>query len=172
MPNTEKVSCSITYEAKDNPKCKILVNGKAVHDFVGSTGEEDFLFEIDKGPFDFKIVHYGKDMKNDTEKFIELKAIYFNDIDFKNKIWETTQVAEIPAWQRQSDFKWDANLYLGHNGYIEYKMESPVIDFLLEYHTKGAKVSSNMGSYDMDLLYEMKEYFSNLVKEQDNNEKS
>ena len=132
MPNTEKVSCSITYEAKDNPKCKILVNGKAVHDFVGSTGEEDFLFEIDKGPFDFKIVHYGKDMKNDTEKFIELKAIYFNDIDFKNKIWETTQVAEIPAWQRQSDFKWDANLYLGHNGYIEYKMESPVIDFLLE----------------------------------------
>ena len=50
---------------------------------------------------------------------------------------------------------------------IEYKMESPVIDFLLEYHTKGAKVSSNMGSYDMDLLYEMKEYFAKIVNEQD-----
>ena len=46
-------------------------------------------------------------------------------------------------------------------------MHSPVMNFLLEYHTKGTKVSSNMGSYDMELLYEMKEYFSEIVKEQD-----
>jgi hypothetical protein len=167
MHKTETVSCLIIYEAKDNPKCKILVNGKIVHSFVGSSGKENFSFETHKGPFDFRIEHYGKNMKTEIEKFIEIKSIYFNDIDFKNKIWETTQVAEIPLWQRQSDFVWKANLYLGHNGYIEYKMESPVIDFLLEYHTKGAKVSSNMGSYDMDLLYEMKEYFAKIVNEQD-----
>ena len=163
----EKVFCVIKYEANDNPKCKILVDEKIIHDFIASGDEENFSFEVKEGPFKFRILQYNKNMKTDTKKFIEVKAIYFNDIDFKNKIWETTQVAELPHWQSKEDFKWDANLYLGHNGYIEYKMQSPVIDFLLEYHTKGAKVSSNMGSYNMDLLYEMKEYFFKFVKAQD-----
>tara|TARA_R110001592_G_scaffold35490_1_gene120690 strand:+ start:460 stop:978 length:519 start_codon:yes stop_codon:yes gene_type:complete len=163
----EKVFCVIKYEANDNPKCKILVDEKIIHDFIASGDEENFSFEVKEGPFKFRILQYNKNMKTDTKKFIEVKAIYFNDIDFKNKIWETTQVAELPHWQSKEDFKWDANLYLGHNGYIEYKMQSPVIDFLLEYHTKGAKVSSNMGSYNMDLLYEMKEYFGKIVKAQD-----
>jgi hypothetical protein len=82
-------------------------------------------------------------------------------------LWETIQVPVIPSWQDKNEFKWESNLYLGHNGYIEYNMRSPILDFLLEYHTYGAKVSSNMGSYNMDLLYDMKEYFSKIVKEQD-----
>ena len=165
---TEKVFCVLKYEATDNPKCKILVDGKVVHDFIACSNEENFSFDVKEGSFEFKILHYGKNMRLDTKKFIEIKAIYFNDIDFKNKIWETTQVAELPGWQNKEDFKWEANLYLGHNGYIEYKMQSPVIDFLLAYHTKGAKVSSNMESYDINLLYEMKEYFSKIVEEQEN----
>jgi len=106
-------------------------------------------------------------MKRDLNKFIEIKKIYFNDIDLKNMLWDTEQVPQLPEWQKMEDYKWESNLYLGHNGYIEYKMHSPILDFLLEYHTKGAKVSSNMGSYNMELLYEMKEYFSTIVKEQD-----
>jgi hypothetical protein len=163
----EKVFCRLKYKANDNPKCKVFVDGQVVHDFIGSNNEENFSFEVKEGPFEFRILHYGKDMKLDIGKFIEVEAIYFNDIDFKNKIWETTQVTELPSWQNKEDFVWDANLYLGHNGYIEYRMHSPVINFLLEYHNKGTKVSSNMGSYDMELLYEMKEYFSEIVKEQD-----
>ena len=84
-------------------------------------------------------------------------------------IWKTTQVAELPKWQNKEDFQWESNLYLGHNGYIEYTIESPVIEFLLSYHTAGAKVSNNMESCDMRLLYEMKEYFSKIVYEQDRN---
>ena len=164
---TEKVFCTLKYEANDNPQCRILVDGKVVHDFKARTDEENFSFDVNEGPFEFRILQYNKNMRKDTKKFIEVKAIYFNDISFKNKIWETTQVASLPSWQNKEDFKWDANLYLGHNGYIEYKMQSPVIDFLLAYHTTGAKVSSNMGSYNMELLQEMKEYFSKIVKEQD-----
>ena len=163
----EKINCTIDYESYGNPKCKVLVNGKVVHDFLGDNVSESFNFYVDNGIFKFRILHYGKDMKRESKKFLEVKKICFNDIDLKNMLWETTQVPEIPAWQRQSDFKWDANLYLGHNGYIEYDMQSPIVNFLLEYHTKGAKVSSNMGSYDMDLLYEMKEYFGKNVREQD-----
>ena len=74
---------------------------------------------------------------------------------------------DLPKWQKKEDFKWQSNLHLGHNGYIEYKIESPIVDFFKQYHTKGAKVSSNMGSYDMKLLYEMKDYFSKIVEDQD-----
>jgi len=168
MPKSEKVFCTLKYTADDRPKCRVLVNGKAVHEFIGTQEEENFTFEVDHGPFTFRILHYGKNMKVETDKSIEIKSIYFNDIDFKNMIWDTTQVAELPKWQNAEDFEWKANLFLGHNGYIEYNMKSPVINYLLEYHTKGAKVSSNMGSYDMKLLYEMKEYFSKIVKEQEN----
>jgi len=168
MSNTEKVFCTFKYTANDQPKCRVLVNGKVVHDFIATGDEENFTFEVGHGPFVFRILHYGKNMKIETDKFLEIKSIYFNDIDFKNMIWDTSQVAELPEWQNKDDYEWKANLFLGHNGYIEYSMESPVINFLLEYHTKGAKVSSNMGSYDMDLLYEMKQYFEKIVKEQEN----
>ena len=85
-------------------------------------------------------------------------------------IWETKQVAEIPTWQNAKDYTWEANLYFGHNGYVEYNLESPIMDFLLHYHSPDRKVSSNMGSYDMKLLEDMKEYFSKLVEEQEKND--
>ena len=163
----EKIDCRIDYEAKDNPKCRIIVNGRSVHNFVAEGHVENFSFEVPKGPFDFRILHYDKDIKREVDKFIEIKKMYFNNVDIKNMLWHTEQVPDLPKWQKKDDYKWESNLYFGHNGYVEYKMHSPILDFLLEYHTKGAKVSSNMESYNLDLLYEMKDYFSKIVKEQD-----
>ena len=135
--HNEKINCRIDYDAKDNPNIRIVVNGKAVHDFIADKDKETFSFEVANGPFDFRILHYGKDMKREVEKFVEIKKIYFNDIDFKNMLWHTEQVPELPKWQSKDDYKWEANLYFGHNGYIEYKMQSPILDFLLEYHSYG-----------------------------------
>jgi len=167
MPRTEKINCKIFFESKNNPTCSVIVNGKTVHKFTATSDHVSFNFEAQEGPLTLKFVHYGKDMKKQVDKFIELKKIYFNDIDLKNLIWDTTQVADLPPWQKQEDYKWKSNLYFGHNGYVEYKLRSPILDFLLQHHTMGAKVSSNMGSYDMKLLYEMKEYFSKIVDSQD-----
>jgi len=167
MPEIEKIKCRLEYDSNHDPKCRITVNGNIVHDFIGQGSNEIFEFETLQGSFTFRIELYGKDMKKDIEKFIEIKKIYLNDIDLKNKIWETKQIPEMPKWQDVGDFNWEGNLYLGHNGYIEYELRSPIVDCLLQYHTAGAKVSSNMGSYNMELLYEMKEYFSKIVKEQD-----
>ena len=33
---TEKVFCTLKYEANDNPKCRILVDGKVAHDFIAA----------------------------------------------------------------------------------------------------------------------------------------
>jgi len=163
----ERINCRIDYRSQGDPKCRILVNGKILEEFVASGTHHIFSFVVSNGPFVLRFVHYGKDMKKQVDKFIEFEKIYFNDVDLKNIIWDTTQVPDLPIWQNKEDYEWKSNLYLGHNGYIEYKFRSPIIDYLLQHHTKGAKVSSNMGSYDMKLLYEMKEYFSKIVREQD-----
>lgn len=146
------------------------MNDKTVHEFIGNNKTEKFTFEASTGAFDFRIQHFGKDMKKEQEKFIEIKKIYFNDIDIKNMLWETTQIPELPKWQSPDDFEWKSNLYLGHNAHIDYKMRSPVVDYLLDYHTKDVGVD-NVGSYNMDLLLEMKEFFSKIVDEQENKNK-
>ena len=97
----EKINCRIDYEAKHNPKCRIVVNGRSVHDFVADGTTESFNFEVANGPFDFRILHYGKDMKREVDKFVEIKKIYFNDIDFKNMLWHTEQVPDLPKWQNR-----------------------------------------------------------------------
>ena len=52
----EKINCRIDYEAKHNPKCRIVVNGRSVHDFVADGTTESFNFEVANGPFDFRIL--------------------------------------------------------------------------------------------------------------------
>ena len=34
MEKTEKIFCTLEYDAKDNPTCKVLVNDKIVHEFI------------------------------------------------------------------------------------------------------------------------------------------
>lgn len=165
----EHIHCRIEYICKDNPKVKILIDNKETHSFVGNKGNTEFTFSIDKKDFIFTIEHFGKNMKKDLEKFIEIKKIYFNDIDIKNMIWETTQIAELPKWQKSKDFKWKSNLYLGHNAKIEYKLQSPIIEFLLNYHQPIIKTSHGMASNNVNFLNEMKEYFEDKVKEQKKN---
>jgi len=163
----ENITCCVQYTAQSDPTCKTLVNGEVVSNFVADNTQHQFEFTVTEGRFSLRLEHFGKDMKRETEKFVEFKKILLNGIDVKQKIWETTQVAEVPEWQNKDDFEWESNLYLGHNAYVEYIFESPILDFLHAYHTKGAKVSSNMESYDLDLLSEMKEYFTEIVRRQD-----
>lgn len=166
----EKIFCRINYQSnrtKPFPKCKILINDKKIHDFVADKTHEEFVFEIPEGPFRFTIEHYDKNMKHETEKFIEILKIYFNDIDIKSMIWNTTQIAELPNWQKKEDFEWKSNLYLGHNATISYNLKSPIIKFLLDYHQPEIKTSSGMTSNNSKFLKEMKNYFIKIVEEQE-----
>ena len=164
----EHILCRVEYISKLNPTCNVLINNKTVKTFTGNNSHYEFEFSVPAGEFDFAIQHFGKNMLKEPEKFIEIKKIFFNDIDIKNMIWETTQIAELPAWQKHSDFKWDSNLFLGHNGIISYKLESPIIDFLLNYHQPVLKTSHGMSSKDTNFLKEIKEYFEKKVEEQKN----
>lgn len=165
---TERIACRIEYIAQQNPKCSVLVNAKKVKDFVADTGEIELDFDVDNGSFDFTIEHHSKDMKREPDKFIEIRKIYFNDIDIKNMIWETVQIPTMPDWQNYNDYKWEGNLFLGHNAKLNYKLKSPITDFLFNYHQPSTKVSAGMTSQNTKFMNEMKEYFSKIVQEQKN----
>jgi hypothetical protein len=151
------------------PKVEILVNDKSVHKFMAESGEESFNFTVEPGPFVFTIKHYDKNMKRDFNRFIEIKKLYFNGIDSKGLIWETTQKAEIPTWQNVEDFEWKSNLYLGHNAELSYHLSSPIVPFFIQYHQPSRKTSGHLQSKSADLLSEMKQYFEKKLKEKTNN---
>lgn len=164
----EHIHCRLEYTAKDDPKVRISVNDSVVHEFIGGNTHEEFEFVARDKNLIFKIEHYDKDMKKEINKYIEIKKIYFNDVDIKDMIWETTQQADIPSWQNKSDFVWQSNLYLGHNASISYNLESPIMEFLLDYHQPDKKTTVGMSSDNNNLLHEMKEYFQQIVDQQKN----
>lgn len=164
----EHILCRIEYKSKDNPKVKIHVNDKIVHTFVADKNYEKFEFCTREKKIVFKIEHYDKNMKREIDKHIEIKKIYFNDIDIKNMIWETIQKAEVPSWQNKNDFVWKSNLFLGHNASISYNLQSPIIEFLLNYHQPNKKLTQDISSNDDNLLYEMKDYFQSIVNNKKN----
>src|SRR5210317_859898 len=132
----EKISCTIDYASNGHPECSILINDQVVHKFIGNkTNQEKFTFNVENGNFVLKICHFGKNMKTEPSKFIEIKKICFNNVDIGSMIWQTEQQPELPTWQSKKDFVWKSNLYLGHNGYIEYALHSPILDFLKNFHT-------------------------------------
>jgi len=164
----ERIQTRIEYTALEHPTCRVLINNRLVHNFVGDDTAVEFDFEVDSGDFTFTLEHHGKDMKKQAKKFIEIKKIYFNDIDIKNMIWETVQKPKMPHWQNYKDYKWESNLFLGHNSTIDYKLSSPIVNFLFDYHQPSTKVSAGMTSQNTSFMAEMKEYFTKKVQEQKN----
>jgi hypothetical protein len=160
----ERIHCRIEYIADGNPTCNILINGKKEFSFTGNSTFYEFNFETPAGEFTLGIEHFGKDMKKHNNRFIEIKKIFLNDIDIKSMIWKTVQVPKLPSWQNYNDFKWEGNLYLGHNSTISYKFRSPIIDFLFGYHQPSTQTSHGMSSKDNSFIEDMKKYFSSFIK--------
>ena len=163
----EHIHCRLEYNSSGKPNIKIKVNDRVIKKFVAVDDHIEFEFVSFDKKIIFKIQMTGKDEK-DVSKYFELKKIFFNDIDIKNMIWNTTQVPVVSESVFQK-YKWHGNLFLGHNGYIEYNFESPIMDFLFDYHQPLTKVSSGMETNDTNLLNEMKLYFEDLVKDQKKN---
>ncbi|MDK2772569.1 MAG: hypothetical protein KYX68_10140 [Flavobacterium sp.] len=164
----ERIPTEIIYKSREHngwPKCRVLVNDKVVHEFVAKETAEIFSFEVKSGNFSFTIQHYGKNMKKDINKFVEIKKLYFNDIDSKGLIWETVQKAEIPPWQKENNFNWNSNLYLGHNATLTWHLSSPIIPFFISYHQPQRKISGGLQFRDKNLLQNMKEYFEERLRE-------
>ena len=162
----EHILCRLEYVAKENPTCNILINGKKQCDFIGDSTFFEFTFPIDTKNFTFTIEHFGKDIKRQPNKFIEIKKIYFNDIDIKNMIWNTIQIPKLPKWQNYNDFNWKGNLFLGHNSSISYDLQSPIVDFLFDYHQPSSKAQQHTLHQNNEYLKEVKNFFLDIVQKQ------
>jgi hypothetical protein len=73
-----------------------------------------------------KIEHYGKNYITDQnpDKYFELTKVYINEVDLKHHIYNFKQTAYLPPWDLVEPP--DHSFYLGHNGYLSVKFNSPV----------------------------------------------
>ena len=163
----ERILSRIEYVANENPTCNILINGKKQGEFAGNSDYFECEFDVNTKNFTFTIEHFGKDIKRQPNRFIEIKKIYFNDIDIKSMIWDTVQIPILPKWQNHNDFNWKGNLYLGHNGSISYDLQSPIVNFLFDYHQPSSKKQQETLAKSNEYLKEIKNYFLDVVKKQD-----
>ena len=72
----ERITSRIEYIAKENPTCNILINGKKQCEFTGSSDYFEFPFDVNTKDFTFTIEHFGKDIKREPNKFIEIFQRY------------------------------------------------------------------------------------------------
>ena len=159
----EHIHCRLEYEADGDPNMKIKVNDRLIKKFKAKGDHTEFSFVSSYKKIYLKIEMTGKN-EREVSKYFELKKIFLNDIDIKNMIWNTTQVPNVSE-KIKKKYKWEGNLYIGHNGYIEYTFESPIIEFLFNYHQPKNKVSSGMETKDKNLLQDMKKYFEKIVND-------
>jgi len=167
----ERIHCNIEYNSSEDqgyPLCEVLYNNSVIKKFVADSNNIEFWFDSKNDFFKFTIRHYGKDMKKHTKRFIEIKKIYFNDVDIKNLIWKTTQQPILPSWQNYKDYNWESNLYMGHNGDLNWNFKSPIMKFLLDYHQSNRKVDHGLQQNNVNLLDEMINYFEKIIKNKKN----
>ena len=70
----ERILSRIEYVANENPTCNILINGKKQCEFTGDSDYFEFPFDVNTKNFTFTIEHFGKDIKREPDKFIEIKV--------------------------------------------------------------------------------------------------
>lgn len=162
----EHIHCRIEYKSNRNPNIKIKINDRVIKKFVADNNYIEFEFLSTEEDIELIVMMTGKE-ERETEKYFELKKMYFNDIDIKGMIWQTTQMPNTSDKVKKLH-EWKGNLYLGHNGYLKYNFKSPITDFLFRYHQPEIKTSHGMESNDKKLLSEMKNYFQKIVDTQKN----
>lgn len=103
--------------------------------------------------------HYGKNYIAE-DKWVEVKKMYINNIDLQHVTWDSVQHAFIPPWDNESSGVLHSNLYLGHNGYVEWQFKNPL---LLDIQKRLGKHVEQIHGQETtrEVLEKVKEYFWN-----------
>lgn len=143
------------------PLIRIIYNKKIKKNFEASGSEIEFNItqssKLKKSVL--KIEHYGKNYHND-DKFFEIEKMWINNIDLEHIIWESRQYPILPPWDENSNtpFFYKGNLFLGHNGYIEWKFKNPI---LIDIKNRLGKTVSRIDGQETtsEVLNSIKNYF-------------
>lgn len=158
IPITFRISIQANaYNESGWALARIIFNDKTVANFEAKTNFVEFSVTPDYDGYSvLRIEHYGKNYHRD-DKFIEVVGLSVNNINLDQIVWDGVQHAIIPPWD-DSPAVMPGNLYLGHNGYIEWIFENPVLTDIQKRLNK--KVSPVTGQEtSVEVLESMKKYF-------------
>jgi len=141
------------------PLCRVLWDGEQVANFRAMGDSIEFtVLPSQTGTSVLTVEHYGKNLYQEHEKFIDIKQIHINNIDIKNILWECTQYPIVAPWDEP--YTQDGNTYLGHNGQIVWRFENPLL--LDIQHRLGVRQDTQEGQESTrTVLNQIKEYFAN-----------
>lgn len=159
----ESIKLKLNYQSQSSngwPLIMIKINETVVDRFEANTTEWEKKFNLDLNENNIlKIEHYGKNYLTDhnPDKYFELQKIFINDVDLKHHIHKFKQLAYLPPWDHEDPP--EHSLYLGHNGILSLKFNSPVNQWI--------QYLFNINSDTMDgqqttkvVLSQVKEYFN------------
>ena len=128
------ISIKIVYKASEYsngwPLIRALFDTKIVANFEAKNNIAEFTVQqnIEQPHSIFCLEHYGKNYHNDNSYF-EIQEFYINNINLEHIKWECIQYPLLPPWDLNSreSIEYPGNLYLGHNGKIEWIFQNPIL---------------------------------------------
>jgi len=158
VPITIKIQYSAAeYSDSGWALARAMFDDKIVANFEANTDSIEFpVVPGNKLTSCLRLEHYGKNYITD-KKYIEAKKIYINNIDLEHIVWDGVQVATLPPWDKNNPVM-PGNLYLGHNGYIEWTFKNPLLKDIQHRLNKGVP-QINGQETSRAVLEEMKQYF-------------
>lgn len=172
MTKLHKIPITFTIELEHNeynnsgwPMCQIDWNGRCVQSFEANVNNVSFTISQDP-TLEVNVLrfhHYGINHHRDN-KWVEVKRLWVNGVDLESITWEATQFAFIPPWDDQDNVM-QGNLYLGYNGYIEWKFGNPILSDIQDRLNKGVKQIDKQET-TREVLDQMKNLF--FTESQDN----
>lgn len=102
--------------------------------------------------------HYGKNHINDNSKFVEIKKIYFNNVDLDNILLQGKYYPILPPWEKQISKPIIENTYMAWNGTLVYTFKDPL---MLDIQKRLGRTVQQIEGQETtrQTLDKMKEYF-------------
>jgi hypothetical protein len=114
------------------PLINIYVNNQWCDAFEANGSEHVVELCLDPGPVQLSIEHWGKNPITDsqpTDKFFALEHVELEHVVCDFLLSTTTKTIKPDPWTRQYLVSQGDN-YLGHNGTLSFRFDSPVRDWL------------------------------------------
>lgn len=159
----ERIDINLHYRSGYNngwPLITVTCNNQWLDCFEASGNHYSFIHEVTEGPKSLIIEHWGKNPITDSEpndKFFELIDLTINEIPCRKLLPGIIKKVKPTPWNK-TIVQTTGDTYLGHNGTLEIRFQSPVKPWLHERFNQGNKQIQGQHT-TREVLAEAKKFF-------------
>lgn len=155
----ELINITINLNFALSPRVKVLCNNAVVQDIIVTTNTINFQHTIQTEKWNLSICHYGKNYITHNEEYVEITDIKLNDVSIGAMIWDTEQIPSDITKEEKQKYKWQGNLYLGHNSLCTWHFNLPTEKMLRNFYKTNVSQTMNSQETSREILDYMKKKF-------------